>query len=116
MGTAVLDGGMVEREKEKKWRVGGVPKGIVLLATPDGWRTSVLTGEGGMICGRLRVPGDTDPRDARAAAAVMVAELARDFHGVEVEVTWDPPREPSSWTARITVAAGGETPSPATGG
>ncbi|MFI6982890.1 hypothetical protein ACIBSV_30385 [Embleya sp. NPDC050154] len=100
---------MVKREKAKKWTVPGVPKAIVLLATPDGWRTSVLTREGGMICGRLDMPRDTDPQDARAAAAVRVVELARDFHGVDVEVTWDPPKEPDSWTAQITLATGNET-------
>ncbi|MFV6030617.1 hypothetical protein [Streptomyces sp. NPDC056264] len=85
---------MVRRKKEKKKRPAwGVPKGIVLLATPEGWRTSVLT-ESGMLCGRLDVPINTDPQDARVAAAVMVTELARDFHDTEVKVSWDTPRSP----------------------
>lgn len=96
---AMLDGGMARRKREKrKWPPFGVPKGIVLLATPDGWRHSVLTLEGGMLCGRLAVPVDTDPHDARAAAAAMVAGLARDFHGADVEVNrvrpWSPGRGP----------------------
>lgn len=102
----MLDGGMVRRKKEKAKRpLWGVPKGIVLLATPEGWRTSVVTMEGEMLCGRLNVPVDTDPHDARTAAAAMVRELARDFHATDVEVAWDPPREPWSWTARVTPAA-----------
>ncbi|MFE5796700.1 hypothetical protein ACFQ8C_29560 [Streptomyces sp. NPDC056503] len=101
---------MARRKKEKRpaW---GIPKGIVLLATPEGWRTSVLTLEGGMLCGHLDVPIDTDPHDARAAAAVMVTELARDFHDTVVEVSWDPPREPWSWTARVALSTDGEPPS-----
>ncbi|MFF0554441.1 hypothetical protein ACFYUL_36325 [Streptomyces sp. NPDC004311] len=96
---------MVRRKKEKARRpVWGVPKGIVLLATPEGWRTSILTMEGGMLCGRLDVPVHTDPQDARAAAALMVTGLARDFHDIDVEVSWDVPEEPWSWTARITPA------------
>ncbi|RSS56518.1 hypothetical protein [Streptomyces sp. WAC01280] len=105
---------MVSRKKEKKRPDWGVPKGIVLLATPEGWCTSVLTTEGGMICGRLDVPINTDPQDARAVAAVMVTELARDFHDIDVDVSWDPPQEPWSWTAQVTLAVNGEQPSPDT--
>ncbi|MFD7461065.1 MULTISPECIES: hypothetical protein [unclassified Streptomyces] len=100
---------MVRRKKEKKNRPSwGIPQGIVLLATPEGWRTSVLTMEGGMLCRRLDVPNHTDPEDAQAAAAAMVAELARDFHGTNVEVNWEPTQEPWSWTAQVTLAAGSE--------
>lgn len=103
----------MRRKKEKRKRPAwGVPAGIVLSATPEGWRTSVLTMEGGMLCGGLTVPINTDPQDARAAAALMVTELARDFHDTRVEVSWDPPREPWSWTARVSVAVDDEAPSP----
>ncbi|WP_200426325.1 hypothetical protein [Streptomyces sp. NE5-10] len=51
------------------------------------------------------MPIDNDPHDARDAAAVMVTELARDFHDTDVEVSWNPPREPWSWTAHVTLAA-----------
>ncbi|MCX4539221.1 hypothetical protein [Streptomyces sp. NBC_01565] len=113
----MLDGGMVRRKNEKKKRPPfGLPKGIVLLATPDGWRHSVLTLEGGMFCGRLDVPIHTDPQDARTAAATMVTGLARDFHGTEVDVNWDPPQEPWSWTARVTIAVVNELASPDSGG
>ncbi|MFI0939858.1 hypothetical protein [Streptomyces sp. NPDC021020] len=102
---------MVRRKKEKRpdW---GIPKGIVLLATPEGWRTSILTMEGGMLCGRLDVPINTEPRDARVAAAVMVTELARDFHDTDVKVSWEPPQEPWSWSAEVTLAAEDKPPSP----
>ncbi|MFJ4983364.1 hypothetical protein ACIP9H_06205 [Streptomyces sp. NPDC088732] len=106
---------MAGRKKEKKRAAWGIPKGIVLLATSKGWRTSVLT-ESGMLCGRLDVPIDTDPRDARSAAAAMVTELARDFHDTHVEVSWEPPREPWSWTAEVTLAARCDSPSPDAGG
>jgi hypothetical protein len=113
----MLDSGMVRREKNKKKRPAwGIPKGIVLLATPEGWRTSVLTVEGGLLCGRLDLPIDTDPQDARAAAAVMVTELARDFHDTDVKVEWDPPAEPRSWTAQVTLPIGNELSSPAAEG
>ncbi|WP_369166431.1 hypothetical protein AB5J49_00375 [Streptomyces sp. R28] len=98
---------MARRKREtKRQRPFGMPKGIVLLATPEGWRHSVLTVEGGMLCGRLAdVPVNAGPAEARAAAAAMVVGLAHDFHEVRVDVTWDPPREPGSWTAQVTVAA-----------
>lgn len=108
---------MVRRKKEKKKRpTWGIPKGIVLLATPEGWRFTIQPTEGGMLCGRLDIPINTDPQDARAAAAVMVVELARDFHDTDVEVTWDPPPEPWSWTAQVALVTGNEPPSPASGG
>ncbi|MEU2448693.1 hypothetical protein ABZ605_01310 [Streptomyces sp. NPDC012765] len=107
---------MVRRKKEKKRPAWGIPKGIVLLATPEGWRFMIQPVEGGMLCGRLDIPINTDPQDARAAAAVMVVELARDVHDTDVEVTWDPPPAPWSWTAQVTLATGNEPPSPATGG
>ncbi|PWI17942.1 hypothetical protein DI272_30125 [Streptomyces sp. Act143] len=82
-----------------------MPEAVVLLATPEGWRHSVLTEDGGMICGRFAdVAPDTDPAEARAAAAAMVVGLAHDVHEVAVDVTWDSPREPGSWTAQVTVA------------
>ncbi|MFJ9718931.1 hypothetical protein ACIRPQ_23820 [Streptomyces sp. NPDC101213] len=97
---------MVRRKQEKKRKPPfGMPKGIVLLATPEGWRHTVLTVEGGMLCGRLAdVPVNADPAQARAAAAAMVVGLAHDFHEKRVAVTWDPPQEPESWTAQVTVA------------
>ncbi|MFI8963041.1 hypothetical protein ACIGO8_13050 [Streptomyces sp. NPDC053493] len=58
-----------------------------------------------MLCGRLDVPIHTDPADARAAAAVMVTELAREFHRADVVVSWDPPQELWSWTAQVALAA-----------
>ncbi|MFB9388469.1 hypothetical protein ACFPM3_05855 [Streptomyces coeruleoprunus] len=74
-----------------------MPKAIVLCATPRGWRHSVLTVEGGMVCGGLSdVPPDAGPEEARAAAAAMLVGLARGFHGVGVDVTWDPPKKPGS--------------------
>ncbi|MEV7325435.1 hypothetical protein [Streptomyces sp. NPDC093970] len=83
-----------------------MPKSLVLLATPEGWRHSVLTVDGGMVCGRLTdVPPDAGPAEAMAAAAAMVMGLAHDFHDERVDVTWDPPREPGSRTARVTVSA-----------
>lgn len=106
---------MVRRKKEMKRSAWGIPKGIVLLATPEGWRTSVLTDDG-MLCGRLDVPINTDPQDARAAAAVMVTDLARDFHDTDVEVRWEPPQEPWSWTGLITLSAENDSPWPDTEG
>ncbi|WP_406396511.1 hypothetical protein [Streptomyces sp. NBC_00887] len=106
---------MVSKMEKKPQPAWGVPKGIVLLATPEGWRTSILTREGGMLCGRLEVPINMDPQDARAAVALMVTGLARDFHDTAVEVSWDPPREPWSWTAQVAFVAESE-PSPGTEG
>src|SRR3712207_5875264 len=98
---------MVRRKRERERQPSfGMPKGIVLLTTPEGWRHSVLTVDGGTHCGRITdVPVDADPAEARAAAAAVVIRLAHDFHETRVDVTWDPSPEPGSWTAQVTVAA-----------
>lgn len=98
---------MMRGEHVKKRRASfGMPRTVVLLATPDGWRHSVLTGEGAMLCGRLPdLPAGADPAEARAAVTAMVVGLAHDFHEAHVGVAWDdPPREPGSWTGQVTLA------------
>ncbi|MFJ9870784.1 hypothetical protein [Streptomyces sp. NPDC101165] len=76
-----------------------MPESIVLLATPDGWRHSIRTADGGMLCGRLAgVPADAEAEAAQAAAVELVRDLAE---GTGVEVVWDPSPEPASWTGRV---------------
>jgi hypothetical protein len=107
----LLDGSVAIRKRKKNQRPPfGMPKGIVLLATPEGWRHSVLTADGGMVCGRL--PGvaiDAGPAEARTAAAAIVAGLAHDFHGTNVEVTWNPTQDPQSWTGQVSLITHSKT-------
>ncbi|MFD9565101.1 hypothetical protein [Streptomyces sp. NPDC059994] len=86
----------------------GLPKGIVLVATPDGWRHSVLTIEGGTLRGRLS-DELLDPDVALAAATAMLKELARTFHDTPVEVTWEPRQEPWTWTGHVIAVPGDQT-------
>ncbi|MFF3014838.1 hypothetical protein [Streptomyces sp. NPDC057939] len=95
----VLDGRVARRQKKQRPLL-GLPKGIVLLATPDGWRHSILTVQGGMLCGRLS-DAILDPEQALAVAEKMLKELARDFHDMAVEVNWDPRLEPWTWTGQV---------------
>ncbi|MFE4638476.1 hypothetical protein ACFRJ1_34595 [Streptomyces sp. NPDC056773] len=89
----------------------GPPTGLVLMAGRggvgmNGWRTGVATGNGGILSGGLPgVPSGAAPEEAQRAAAEMVRGLARDFHGQEVVVVWDPQSEPGSWTATVLPAA-----------
>ncbi|MFI1191019.1 hypothetical protein [Streptomyces californicus] len=128
---------MPRSARKRNWRPPhGLPTSIVLLATRDGWRHSVLTDDGATLCGGLPdTRPDATPQEARAAAVAMVANLARAFHATEVRVSWAPSTEPNpdTWTARIAPAAmaarpaqappesGGQTsgpghPRPTTGG
>ncbi|MFD3494569.1 hypothetical protein ACFWWB_29030 [Streptomyces sp. NPDC058690] len=90
---------MARRQKTTKHSF-GLPGRVVLLGTPGGWRYSVLTVDGGMLCGRLG-GGPLDAETARDAAAALVVELARDVHGTKVEVMWGPEREPLAWTGQV---------------
>jgi hypothetical protein len=96
---------MVRRQRTKRRAPFGGPENITLLATADGWRYSVVTEEGGTLCGRLAdVPASADPAEARTAAEAMVTALAQDFHGADSEVTWDSAPETRSWTGQVTLA------------
>jgi hypothetical protein len=96
---------MVRQKRKKRRPTFGLPEGIVLLSTPEGWRHTILTVDGGMHCGYLTdVPASANPAEAQAAAAAVVVGLAQHFHETRVDVTWDLPREPGAWTAQITVA------------
>ncbi|OXY88765.1 hypothetical protein [Streptomyces diastatochromogenes] len=76
-----------------------MPESIVLLATPDGWRHSIHTADGGLLCGRLDgVPADGEPEAAQTAVAALLGDLAG---GTAVEVTWDPSPDSASWTGRV---------------
>ncbi|MEU9182948.1 hypothetical protein AB0C90_40500 [Streptomyces sp. NPDC048550] len=98
---------MARRQKRQRPPF-GLPRGIVLLATPDGWRYSIQTVEGGMLCGSL-TDELLDPEVALVAAATTVEELARQFHSTTVEVTWDPRQEPWAWTGRVVPVPGDVT-------
>lgn len=102
----VLDSCVARRQKKRA--LFGLPKGIVLLATPDGWRHAVTTVEGGMLCGRLS-DELLDPEVALAAATAMLKELTRDFHDTTIEVIWDPRQEPWTWTAQVIAIPHDET-------
>ncbi|WP_067463773.1 hypothetical protein [Nocardia amamiensis] len=82
-----------------------MPASIVLVATQDGWRHSILTTQGGMLCGRLaRVAADATPERARAAAVTMLRAVAREFHDTGIEVTWKRAECTNSWTGQVVPA------------
>ncbi|WP_167161553.1 hypothetical protein [Streptomyces sp. MBT27] len=78
------------------------------MSAPEGCHASSLTSGFKLAeahCGSLTdVPVNADPAEAQAAAAAMVVGLAHDFHKARVDVIWDPPQDPGSWTAQITMA------------
>ncbi|MER5728344.1 hypothetical protein ABT084_08280 [Streptomyces sp. NPDC002138] len=78
-----------------------MPKDIVLLATPSGWRHSTTTVDGTIICGMTRVPVTATAEQAKEGAAAMLRELGREFHGTALEVTWEPDRVPGSCIGHI---------------
>ncbi|MEU1232205.1 hypothetical protein [Streptomyces sp. NPDC005828] len=100
----------MRRRREKKRRPPfPLPKALILLSRSDGWRYSLIDVKGGMACGALSdVPGDADPREARAVAARMVREAAKLFHGVDVDVVWEPAHDDRSWTAQVRVLGDAE--------
>ncbi|MCX4782521.1 hypothetical protein [Streptomyces sp. NBC_01264] len=99
------------RKVKKRQPSFGLPTGLVLMAGRggvgmNGWRTGVVTGNGGMLRGGLPdALAGAALEEAQRAAAEMVQGLARDFHGREVVVVWDPQSEPGSWTATVVPAA-----------
>ncbi|MGY1977155.1 hypothetical protein [Nocardia gipuzkoensis] len=79
-----------------------IPTAIVLVATPGGWRHSILDTRGGMLCGRLaRVAAGAPPEQARAAAVTMLRDVAREFHDMEIDVAWDGRQPGETCTGRV---------------
>ncbi|MFJ5228415.1 hypothetical protein ACIQBJ_00830 [Kitasatospora sp. NPDC088391] len=78
-----------------------MPKDIVLLATPPGWRHSLVTSDGGFVCGHLPGIPVEDAERAKERAAAMLSELGREFHGAVFEVVWEESTSPDSWTGHI---------------
>lgn len=90
------------RDRGQKRIPFGLPKDIVLLATPSGWRHSITATDGALFCGRLsRVPVEADAEQAKDGAAAMLLELGREFHGTALEVMWEPTQLPGSLSGRI---------------
>ncbi|CAL9336268.1 hypothetical protein SUDANB120_00173 [Streptomyces sp. enrichment culture] len=96
----------------------GLPKEVTLMATPDGWRHSLLTVDDGIVCGGAPhgLTAAAGPDAARAAATAWVVGAARDLHGVEVEVVWDTTWDPDFSSGTVVPAAGAEAPATAPGG
>jgi hypothetical protein len=68
----------MRRQRTTKQAPFGRPKSIILLVTPDGWRYSVATEDGGSLCGRLAdvIPAlDTRSRTGQVTLAAAPAEL-----------------------------------------
>lgn len=84
---------MSRTKKAPSW--GSVPTGITILATPNGWRHTIHAS--GFLCGRLGLPSGASDDDAKVAAEMMLASLALDFHGVDLEVDWSPGLSPRTW-------------------
>ncbi|MGW4088390.1 hypothetical protein [Nocardia sp. NPDC004750] len=79
-----------------------MPASIVLIATPEGWRHSVLDTWGGMLCGRLaQIAADASPERARAAAVAMLRDVAREYHDTEIEVVWNGQEPEEMLTAQV---------------
>lgn len=111
------------KKVKKRWPQFGLPIGLVLLAgrggtRMDGWRTMVTTEKpAGVVCGGLPgVRSGADPEEAQRAAVETVRWMAWHYHRQEVDVVWDPQREPDSWTATVTVVVAGSTISHASEG
>jgi hypothetical protein len=91
---------MSRRKSQPSW--GGVPKGITIYPTPDGWRHSILTAPGGFLCGRLAgVDAEADENAAKAAASAMLEALLLDFHDTRARITWTPAGTPHGWNGEV---------------
>ncbi|MER7702477.1 hypothetical protein ABTX81_06225 [Kitasatospora sp. NPDC097605] len=91
----------MKRDKGRKRAPFGTPKDIILLATPHGWRHSLITSDGGFVCGHLPDVPVEDAEQAKERAAAMLSERGREFHGTVFEVVWEESTSPGSWTGHI---------------
>ncbi|WP_104820439.1 hypothetical protein [Kitasatospora sp. MMS16-BH015] len=80
----------------------GRPAWIVVLATPDGFRQSIRTVDGGLVCGKLPgLPVDAAEVLVLETAAAMVRELGTEFHGEVLDVVWEADSAPGYWRGQV---------------
>ncbi|MEU6314866.1 hypothetical protein [Streptomyces sp. NPDC047014] len=90
---------MARGKKKRSGTVVGMPTTVLVIPTADGWATSIV----GAGCGRPD-PTVVDADQAKARAAALATNLARDVHGVTVEIDWEPPQD-GTWTGHVREAA-----------
>ncbi len=84
------------------WLEDGPPRSIVLYRTSDGWRFSIGTEKGGILCGRYsELPISASFDEARAVAGRTVHELGRNFFGLNLAVEWEPADSTEWWNGTV---------------
>ncbi|WP_327412243.1 hypothetical protein [Streptomyces sp. NBC_01233] len=73
------------RGKKQQRPAIGMPERVLVMPVRDGWAQSIV----GVACGRAD-PAVVDADQAKALATATVTAIARDHHGLAVEVGWEP--------------------------
>ena len=81
----------------------GPPVEIVIYPDGGGWRHSVLTKKGGLLCGRLpSVTASDSDEVARDEATRLVLRIGAKYFEIGLEVEWAPADEPGWWVGTVT--------------
>ncbi|GIG60556.1 hypothetical protein Lfu02_49280 [Longispora fulva] len=92
------------------WELQGPPRYVVLFSSPDAWRYSIYTTQGGTLSGRLDIPADAELAAARQAAADKVIAFGRNSFDLGMEVTWPAPYDSDSMVGTCRHMPGGSVP------
>jgi hypothetical protein len=88
------------------WDEDGPPRSVTIYSTPDGWRFSLATENGGLLCGRYpEVPPTAPFEEARVVAEQKIEQTAREFFDLSVDVHWQPGDEPGWWNGTVVNSA-----------
>jgi hypothetical protein len=83
---------------------------ITIYSTPGGWRHSMNTEKGALLCGALgHLSADASADEAQAAATELVRGVGREFHSVDLDVDWGPADAEGWWVGTAHRAAGNAT-------
>ncbi|MEU9161828.1 hypothetical protein AB0D29_16350 [Streptomyces sp. NPDC048424] len=83
------------RGKKQQRPAIGMPERVLVLPVAGGWAQSIA----GVGCGRPN-PAVVDADQAKATATATVTAIAREYHGLTVEVDWEPLPD-GGWAGRV---------------
>ena len=84
------------------WSRDDPPVSVVLYRADDTWRHAIGTEKGGILDGWLSgLPASAPVKDAQARVDKLIADLGREFHGLELLIEWSPSEKPGWWEGEV---------------
>lgn len=91
-----------ETDRPDPWDEDGPPRSVTIYPTPEGWRFSIATEKGALLCGRYPdLPPTAAFEEARVVAERRIQQTGREFFDLSLIVEWHPGDDPEWWDGRV---------------